>query len=207
MAKKKTEGTAGEITENEITTKIADAILGFIGDVPKSSHRKSANPDEAARKVATTASAKAAAAAGTLALPPGPLGWLTILPELVTVWKIQAGMVADIAAIYGKSATLTQENMLYCLFKHAASQAVRDLVVRIGERYLVKRASLRVLQTVAKRVGVKVAQRSIAKAATRWIPIAAALGVGAYAYFDTAQVAKSAMDLFSSDIEVERAKG
>jgi len=58
--------------------------------------------------------------AGTLALPPGPLGWMTILPEMVGVWKIQAQMVADIAALYGKTATLTQEQMLYCLFKHTA---------------------------------------------------------------------------------------
>ena len=63
------------------------------------------------------------------------MGMLTLLPELVAVWRIQ-------------------EQMLYCLFKHTASQAVRD---------------------------------------------------AGYAYFDTAQVARSAIELFEKDIDVEPA--
>ena len=111
-------------------------------------------------------------------------------------------MVADIAAIYGKSATLTQEQMLYCLFRHAAAQAVRDLVVRVGNRAIVQRATLRALQTAAERVGVKVTQRALGSAAARWIPIVGAVGVGAYAYFDTAQVARTAIELFSGHIDL-----
>ena len=136
-------------------------------------------------------------------MPPGPLGWLTILPEMTAVWKIQAQMVADIAALYGRRATLGREQMLYCLFRHAASQAVRDLVVRVGERMLVKRATRRSLQTVAERIGVKLTQRVLAKSVSRWIPLAGAAGVAAYAYYDTMQVAQSAIDIFERDIEVE----
>lgn len=183
--------------------RIAKAILGLIGDVPTSSERKSKNPEEAARKRATKAAATAAATAGTLALPPGPLGWVTILPELVAVWRIQAQMVADIAALYGKKATLTQEQMLYCLFKHTLSQGLRDLVVRAGERFVVKRATGRMLQTAAQRVGIKVTQRAAAKGLSRWLPVVGALGVAAYAYYDTAQVANSAIELFSGEIDFE----
>jgi hypothetical protein len=68
---------------------------------------------------------------------------------------------------------------------------------------LVKRASLRVLQTVAQRVGVKVTQRVIAKGVSRWLPVVGALGVAAYAYYDTAQVAKVAIELFENDIDIE----
>ena len=45
-------------------------------------------------------------------MPPGPLGWLTIAPELLAVWKIQAQMVSDLAGVYGKAATLTREHMV-----------------------------------------------------------------------------------------------
>jgi hypothetical protein len=186
-----------------IATKVANAIVGFVGDVPSSKARPSLQPAEAARQRAVNASAKAAAAAGTLALPPGPLGWLTILPELLAVWRIQASMVADIAAYYGKSGTLTQEQMLYCLFKHTASQAVRDLVVRMGERYVVKKASLTALRMVAQRIGVKVTERGLSHGATRWLPVVGALGVAAYAYYDTAQIAKAAIELFERDIVLQ----
>ena len=81
-------------------------------------------------------------ASGVIALPLGPIGWLTILPELIAVWKIQSQLVSDIAAIYGKRASLTQEQMIYYLFRHTAAQVFGDVVVRVGERVLVRRVSL-----------------------------------------------------------------
>jgi hypothetical protein len=187
----------------QVASRIGDKILAAVGKVPTSSERKSRDPAEAARKTANTAARNAAAAAGTLALPPGPLGWLTILPELIAVWKIQAQMVADIAAFYGRKRVLTQEQMLYCLFKHTASQAVRDLVVRVGERAIVRRATVRALNSVAQRVGLTVTQRTLAKSASRWLPVVGALGVAAYAYYDTAQVARTAIDLYEREIEID----
>ncbi|HUL68517.1 MAG TPA: hypothetical protein VLW55_28240 [Burkholderiaceae bacterium] len=188
---------------SDIATRVADAILGFVGDIPKSSTVPSRTPDEAARSVANAAAAKAAVTAGSLALPVGPIAWLTILPELVAVWKIQARMVADIAVLYDKKADLTREHMLYCLFKHSAAQAVRDLVARVGERLLVKSASLAAVQSVARAIGVEITQRAIGRGLSRWIPIAGALGVGAYAYYDTARVATTAIELFAQDVVVE----
>jgi len=182
--------------------QVAKAILALLGRIPKTSKRASSTPGDAARELANASAAKAALISGGLALPPGPLGWLTILPDLVAIWRLQSQMVADIAAIYGKSATLTQEQMLYCLFRHAAAQAVRDLVIRVGNRAIVQRATLRALQTAAERVGVKVTQRALGAAAARWIPIVGAVGVGAYAYYDTAQVARTAIELFSGRIDL-----
>jgi hypothetical protein len=180
---------------------VTDAILNLLGKIPKSSKRVSSTPDEVARKLANASAANAALISGGLALPPGPLGWLTILPDLIAIWKLQSQMVADIAALYGKSATLGKEQMLYCLFRHAAAQAVRDLVIRVGERAIIQRATLSALQAAAQRVGVKVTQRALGAAAARWIPIVGAVGVGAYAYYDTAQVARTAIELFSRRID------
>ena len=183
-------------------SRIGHAILDFIAAPPASKLEKSDNPDAAARSKANTAAAAAALAAGALSLPPGPAGWLTILPEMVGVWKIQAQLVADIAALYGHRAELTEEQMIYCLFKHTAAQAVRDLVIRAGERTLVQRVTVKALQGIAKRVGVKVTQQAIGKGVARWLPIIGAVGVGAYAYYDTAQVAATAIALFKNEIQL-----
>jgi hypothetical protein len=96
-------------------------------------------------------------------------------------------MVADIAGIFGNKAVLTREQMIYCLFRHTAAQAVRDLVVRIGERYLVRHVSVRAFQGIARKVGVTITQQAIGKGVSRWLPIVGAVGVGAYAYYDTSQ--------------------
>lgn len=180
---------------------IADAILGFIGQVPNSRERPNTNPAHRARAIARGASTRAALTAGSLALPPGPLAWLTIIPELIAVWKLQAHMVADIAGVYGATVKVTREQMIYCLFKHTAAQAVRDLAVRVGERMLVQQVSLSTLQAVAHRVGVHLTQHAIGKGISRWLPIIGAVGVGAYAYFDTQHVARTAIELFGQNIE------
>lgn len=195
------------VNNQNATDKIAAAILAFIGKIPDSARQKDASPSNASRVVAGSAAGKAARTAGLLALLPGPLGWLTILPELIAVWKIQAKMVSDIAATYGKKSTLTQEQMLYCLFRHTAAQAVRDIVVRVGERFLVRRASLKTLQMVAQGVGVHVTQRAIGKGISRWLPIVGAAGVGAYAYYDTGRVAATAIELFEKEITIEPQAG
>ena len=185
----------------QTSQQITQAILSVLGKIPTTHKRPSSTPEEAARELANATAAKAALVSGGLALPVGPIGWLTILPDLIAIWKLQSQMVADIAALYGRSATLTKEQMLYCLFKHAAAQAVRDLVVRVGNRAIVQHATLRALQMAAERIGVKVTQRAVGAAVSRWIPIFGAVGVGAYAYYDTAQVARTAMELFGGPLD------
>jgi hypothetical protein len=122
--------------------KVGDAILGLVLRVPGSGEHEMAQPDKRARALGRSAARQAGVMAGSLALPPGFLGWLTVLPELVGVWKLQAQLVSDIAAVYGKHATLGREQMIYCLFKHVSAQLFRDVVVRVGERYAVQTASL-----------------------------------------------------------------
>lgn len=185
------------------TSPIGQAILSLIGKVPASREAESPTPMDDARRAANAAAARAALAAGALALPPGVVGWLTILPEMMGVWKIQRQLVADIAAFYGKQTTLTPEQVVYCLFQHTAAQGVRDLVVRVGQRTLVRRASPLLIRTITRRVGAKLAQKAAGKGVARWIPVVGAVGMGAYAYVDTAQVAATAIDLFEGVIEVE----
>ena len=146
------------------------------------------------------AASQAAATAGVLALPPGPAGMLTVVPDLIAVWRIQRQLVADIAGCYGKSAELRGEAMMYCLFRHAAAQAARDLVVRIGQRVLLRQSSVALMERSLRRVGLTVSQRMVGRTLSRWVPIAGAVGVGAYAFYDTMQVGRTAQQLFESEV-------
>jgi hypothetical protein len=152
------------------------------------------------------AASQAGATAGALALPPGPLGMLTILPDLIAVWHIQRQLVADIAACYGKSAELQREAMIYCLFKHAAAQVVRDLAVRLGTRLLLRRATVQTMERSLQRIGVAVSKRALGRGISRWVPVAGAVGVGAYAFYDTMQVGRTAMELFAGEVFTDTAR-
>lgn len=191
----------GEQTHNTL----AQALIDLVSEVPPSRLEASADPRARVREIARAAKQKAALASVGLALPPGPLGWVTVLPEIYAVWKIQAQMVSDIAAVHGHEATLNREHMLYCLFRHTSAQLFRDLVMRVGERYLVRRIPIRSLYSIANKIGMKITQRSLGRAVSRVVPIAGALGVGAYTWYDTRHVARTAIDLFSHELATEAA--
>ena len=183
--------------------RILQLLERVISEIPETEEAPSRTPDERAREIARNAAIKAGMVSGGLALPPGPLGLLTILPDLYAIWKIQGQMVADIAGAYGKKGYLNREQMLYCLFRHAAAQALRDIAVRLGERILIRRPALRGGQRILQRIGVRITQRIAGTAIVRWLPLVGALGVGAYAYYDTGQVADTAIDLFRREIELD----
>jgi hypothetical protein len=182
---------------------VTQSLIDLFSRIPTSEEPASDDPRVRARQVARSASMRAAAISGSLALPPGPLGLATIVPDLLAIWRLQQSMVADIAATFGKSAFLRHEAMAYCLFKHGSAALMRDLVVRAGERYLIRRSALSLIQELLGKVGVRVTRQMLEKSFSRWIPVIGALGVGAYAYYDTSKVAATAIELFSSDISLE----
>ncbi len=183
--------------------KIQKLLLDLVSKIPHSDVEPSTDPLAKAQAIAQRAALKAAVTSGTLALPAGPLGMATILPELPAIWQIQKQMVADIAATYGKTVMLTREMVVFCLFKHCAAMLVRDIVVRVGGRLLIRRVALRVLQQALQSIGIRITQRVIGQAISRYIPFVGALAVGSYAYYDTTQVAATAIDTFSREIDIQ----
>jgi hypothetical protein len=177
---------------------VSGAIERVIAEVPAPRVEMSADPRAAADELARSAARNAAMLSGSLALPPGPLGMLTVLPDLYLIWKIQRQMVADIFALYGRTAELTATHMLYCLFRHMASHVLRDVAVRAGERAIVRQLSSTGLANVLGKLGMTVTQRVVGVSTARWIPLAGAAAVGAYAYWDTLQVAKTARRVLAS---------
>lgn len=184
-------------------TRVAEQLgrraLEVLSEVPDTLEMPARNTTVRARAVVRAASNKAALAAGGLALPPGPLGWLTIVPELVTIWRIQAQMVSDLAGVYGVSAWLTREQMIQCLFRHAAAQALRDVVARVGSRVVAHDLPVHVLQRIARAIGLQMSRRALGSSVSRWLPMVGAVGVGTYAWYDTRQVAHAAMALFARE--------
>jgi hypothetical protein len=186
---------------------VTQALMDLATQIPISSETPCENPLERAQKLGSAAAAKAAAVSSAMALPPGPLGMLTVVPDLLTIWRIQRQLVADIAAVYGKEASLRRELMVYCLFKHGSAQLARELVIRVGQRYLVKQATLRVFQTILTKIGIRMTQRVIGKGISRFVPVIGALAIGAFAYQDTAKVAATAIETFSKEIETHPESG
>ena len=129
-----------------------------------------------------TPARQAAALSGSLALPPGPLGMLTVLPDLYVIWKTQRQMVADIFGVCTGAAPNSPRHMLYCLFRHAASHVLRDVAVRTGQRVIVQQLTAGALKGIMGKLGVTVTRRVVGTAASRWVPLAGAAAVGAFVF-------------------------
>ena len=180
-----------------------DLIENLATSIPSSIEQASADPQTRAREIVRVAGLKAGALSATFALAPGPAGMLTVIPDLIKVWQIQQQMVADVAASFGKSAQLNRQMMMYCLFRHGAAMLVRDVVARVGERVIVKQASLRVIQQTLRKIGIHVSQKAVGKSLSRWLPIVGPVLIGGYSLIDTRNVGKTAIDTFSRQIEIE----
>ncbi|MDO9192708.1 MAG: hypothetical protein Q7U12_07420, partial [Undibacterium sp.] len=56
------------------------------------------------------------------------------------------------------------------------------------------------MQAIAGKIGVKISQQVLGKSLSRWLPVIGAVGVGGYAYYDTSQVAATAIALFEQEV-------
>ncbi|MCQ8894924.1 EcsC family protein [Limnobacter humi] len=190
-------------------------VVGLVtGGVPDSKEPgRAKRPYERSKEITQKACAKAAAVSGSLAIPVGPLGMLTVLPDLMLVWRIQAQMVVDIATAFGHQGPVTQQELMNCLFQHVAGTALReyersipiehpdntarsvldliDQFTRSGGRDLAVR--------VSKQIGQVLVQRVAKRAASRIVPLAGAAVVSAYAALDTKEVARTAVEMFSGE--------
>ena len=185
---------------------ISHALHSLVSQIPASLEAPAADPAERVKMLAKTAALKAAAVSGSFTLPPGPLGLVTVIPDLLAVWRIQQQLVADIAGAYGKTSALTSETMVICLFKHGGAALTKGLFARQGDDVVVQRIANRTLVQLLEKIGVRIAQRIAAKSVSRWLPVLGALGAGAYAYYDTTHVATNAIDLFSANVRVDDGK-
>ena len=112
--------------------KAINIIFDLITNIPESIYVSSMDADSRVKLITQRASFKAATVSTTLSIPAGFTGILTAIPDIAAIWRIQAQLVADIAATYGKIALLTREAMVWCLFRHSAAQLLRDVAVWSG---------------------------------------------------------------------------
>ena len=181
-----------------IKEKLSTLLFELITDIPESLYSPTENSDDKINKLIRQAAIKASAVSATLSVPAGITGVLTSIPDIAAIWRIQAQLVSDIAATYGKFAQLSREAMVWCLFRHSAAQLVRDIAVRTGSRIVVQKLSLAALEVLLKKIGLKISTKLLGKIALRAIPAIGAIGNGAYSFYDTYEVGKTAAAYFKA---------
>ena len=182
-----------------IVRRIGDAVRSLVAVIPVSTEPLASAPGARSIELCEIAARTTAKISGLAAMAPGPIGLLTVLPDIVAMWRIQSQLVSDIAAVYGKTGNLSKEHMLWCLYKHSAAQTFRDVAYRAGERFLIQPLSMHALRKLTTVIGVKLSQRTAGEAIARFLPLVGAVAVAGYAYYDTKKVGAAAMDIFNRE--------
>lgn len=152
----------------------------------------------------SSASWKAFSISFAAAIPPGPFGMATIIPELAAITKIQINLVYRIAKYYGKQQEVTPSIVIHILATAFGIVLGRKLLQKVGTRIIVKALSNKVIKTLAQKLGTRIAARVVARVGARWIPILTAPIFGAFSKSQTTNVGNNAIKVFSSDIEFEK---
>ncbi len=135
------------------------------------------------------------------ALPPGPLGWATIVPEIITVTKLQINLIYRIAKYYRQEQKVNS-TILMLIFANEAGLALgRSLTRRVADRLIIRAVGSKAIRPMAQSIGTRIGSRISAKLVGRWIPVILAPVFGAFSKSMTAKIGQIADNLFTQEIE------
>ena len=173
----------------ELIARFAPSVVEVTGETPE--------------EMISSASWKAFGISTAAALPPGPFGLATILPELMAVTKLQMNLIYSIAALHGKKGDLNPTLILLIFANEAGVKVGKTVAEKIGAKVIVKALGSRSARAIANKIGIQISARITQKAVGRWVPFVMAPVFGAFSKSMTTRIGEEANRLFSQDIVVE----
>lgn len=132
----------------------------------------------------------------------GPLGVLAIFPEIRTVLKRQFEMVYDLSVARGQEGLLPR-NLALDIVLGGAKGLGMGLIVAHGGKLIVRRSSLRVLQSLAKVFAAKLTQRAIkGYLLGKILPFLGPFLMRFWSRHTTRVIGRRAVDVLAQQIEV-----
>lgn len=143
---------------------------------------------------------KTASISAALAVPGGVAGFVSMIPEVAAIWKLQAQMVSSIALSHGYEEQPGREQMIWCMFRQFGLGVVSKYVFRQGGVYVSKKMSGAAFQSALKSVGLKLITQQGGRGLSRIVPIAGSLTSGALSFRDTTRVGSNALRLYTTGV-------
>lgn len=205
---KTTDHSGSDDQESLIARKLAEFLEGAFESVQltrrqhfEQHENKRPNIGDVSKIISSYANQNALIA-GAANLVPGPLGALTIFPEITLIIRNQIQMIYDLGVAYGKEAHLSSQTLL-AIFSTALGGSTISIATVRGGQFLVKRTSLRVLQQIIKWLGGKITQRVLRGLVARWVPIVGAAAMAVWARQSTIAMGRKAAELLRKEIVME----
>ncbi len=179
--------------------RIQEELLGWIDEGIASAVNSIDPPPEGttSKELISTFEKKNALISGGFNLVPGPWGAAAALPEIALVLKNQVQMVIALARLNQRADLLSREVVLALLCSSSGLLAGGIVVVH-GQNLLIKRASLRAMQSAIALLAGRVTQRAIQGFVAKWVPVLGALAMATWTAYWTRKIGRNAELLFST---------
>ena len=140
------------------------------------------------------------AISGISGMAPGPFGFLTIIPELKFTIENQIVMIYDIGVANGKEEHMSKETVLALAMQSGFGAAGINALARQGEKILIKKASVKVFQQMAKVLGIKLSAGVVKSAVAKFVPLLGGVAIGIWVKYTTTKIGENSALILSKDI-------
>ncbi len=186
--------------KNLATQSVSGLLTQVISQVPEPRLSGSPSDEDYIRKLIKHSALKSSSVSAALAVPGGVVGLVSALPDIAMVWRIQSQLISNIAAAHGKSAQVTREQMLWCMFRQMAVGVMKEVIVQQGSQYLVRTMSDKALKSILGKVGHGIVRSQGSRAMGKVVPLLGSVSAGALTYYDTWRVGRNAHRLYSGEL-------
>ncbi len=161
--------------------------------------RVDGTPPEMTRKAARAAFLISTGAS----IPTGPMGLATIIPELISLTKIQISLIYKVAKFYNHEAKVNQPIIL-AVFGSAMGVVLKHVISsEVGSRVIVKTLGSEGTQKITREIGEKIGAGLLRRGFGRWLPLLLAPVFGYFSLSLTRRIGQEAEKLFRQEIEMQ----
>ncbi len=174
---------------NEIVSNIPEHSFSIEGNSKKSGSDAQGRINKAA--------IQAAALSAGLAIPPGFAGFVTLIPGILAIWKLQRKLVMEIADLYGADPVMRRKRMIHCFAGHSAAQLAKDLLVKDKKWLFLKKTTGEGTEQLMRHLGIGIVKKKgVHCFVQRMVPVLGSVLAGVYAFYDTQRVGRAALEHF-----------
>lgn len=135
----------------------------------------------------------------------GPLGMLSVVPEVVLIIRNEIGLIYDVAKAHGKSDLVSKEVVVSILLSGFGTP-VDSLVTTRGGKYLAKFVSSQDYKNMVVLLSGKVAQQLLKSTVSKYLPKVGPAAMAAWTNYTTRKIGKRAHEVFGSELLIEEVK-
>lgn len=133
----------------------------------------------------------------------GPAGLLSIIPSLKKSLENQIIMIYDIGVANGKEELMTKEMILSLAMQSSAGLAGIYALAKQGQKVIVKKASVKIFQKIAKALGFKLSAGVLKSAVANFVPVLGGVAIAIWVKYTTTEMGETTATTLSKDIDIK----